>query len=151
MDHLISLQGIQIKLTPAPLKKGVQTMILIDFTFLFLFSVLLVVECAKFSGSHAIVDLVGLVPSLPSWVVFGSPICSCWYFVGLQFFLVVFRGSPILQKNITEMYLKLRILFQIYSSIVYFSLGILCKYPVFIMFYPSFRQSISSFLWPICN
>ena len=37
-------------------------------------------------------------------------------------------------------------MFQIYSSIVYFSLGILCKYPVLIKFCPSFQQSISSFL-----
>ena len=93
--------------------------------------------------------LVGIlwVPNFSSWVFHGSQIFSRRYFAGSKFSLVgnfvIFWYLPHEKKqhkNISET------LFQIYSSIVCFSLGILRKYPVFIMFCPSFRQSVSSFL-----
>ena len=65
-------------------------------------------ECAKFSGSCAIVGLVGLMPSYHrafmgsswvinffSWLFRGSSIFSRGYFVGPQFFLVGILWVPI--------------------------------------------------------
>ena len=99
--------------------------------------------------------LVGIssVPNFFLWVFHGSPI-FCGYFVGSKFSLVgnfVFSCVCRMRKGSTEIYLKLYILFQIYSFMEYFSLVILCKYPVFIMFCLFLQQSTSSSLWPICN
>ena len=82
-------------------------------------------QCAKFSGSRAIVDFVGLVPSchrvivdnscVPnffSWVFRRSKIFFSGYFVGLKSFFVgiswasnllswVFRGSKIFSRGYT--------------------------------------------------
>ena len=65
-------------------------------------------ECAKFSGSRAIVGLVGLVPSYQRsfmgssrvinffpWVFRGSQIFSQGHFVGPDFFSSVFCGAQI--------------------------------------------------------
>ena len=65
-------------------------------------------ECSKFSGSRAIVGLVGLVPSYHRafmgsswvinffpWVFRGSQIFSRGYFEGPQFFLVGILWVPI--------------------------------------------------------